>query len=247
MAKLTICKDCGETISKKAKSCPKCGAPNKNTSGCSKILLTIILLLTVPPLILIVTVSLSNNDSGFTSIEVFNKQQLNVRNGAGVDFKVIGVLDPGTLVSVKGNTSNGWYNIRVDGGFWEDSYEGWVNKKYVYSKSEFNIWKADYDKRISVEKAIANKNAWKTSDNKSMAYLMCEDWVKNRLKSPSSAEFPGVFDGKLENIIQTNQRYSIRSYVDSQNSFGAMLRTNFHCVTTQTSEGNWELNRLEIE
>lgn len=43
----------------------------------------------------------------------------------------------------------------------------------------------------------SDPNAWKTEDNKSMAYIMMEDFVKQRLKSPSTAEFPGVFDGKL--------------------------------------------------
>ena len=45
-----------------------------------------------------------------------------------------------------------------------------------------------------------DSNAWKTEDNKSMAYIMMEDFVKRRLKAPSTAEFPGVFDGKLDHV-----------------------------------------------
>jgi hypothetical protein len=63
-------------------------------------------------------------------------------------------------------------------------------------------------------------NAWKTEDNKSMAYIMMEDFVKQRLKAPSTAKFPGVFDGKLDHVTSLGgQKYRIVSYVDAQNSF----------------------------
>ena len=39
-------------------------------------------------------------------------------------------------------------------------------------------------------KTSSDPNAWKTEDNKSMAYIMMEDFVKQRLKSPSTAKFP---------------------------------------------------------
>ena len=45
-----------------------------------------------------------------------------------------------------------------------------------------------------------NPNAWKTEDNSIMAYIMMEGFVKRQLKSPGSAKFPGIFDGKLDHI-----------------------------------------------
>ncbi|MEX2363113.1 MAG: hypothetical protein WD597_05795, partial [Balneolaceae bacterium] len=68
-------------------------------------------------------------------------------------------------------------------------------------------------------------------DNKSMAYYMCEQWVKQRLKSPKTADFPSVFEGKFDNIFKDGAEYQIWSYVDSENSFGATLRTGFTCIT----------------
>lgn len=87
---------------------------------------------------------------------------------------------------------------------------------------------------------------WEQQDSKATAYRMCADWVKERLKSPSTAKFPGVFDGRLDDIVRTNQRYFIKSYVDAQNSFGAVVRTNWTCSTTQKSEGNWTLNKINL-
>ena len=74
----------------------------------------------------------------------------------------------------------------------------------------------------------SDPNAWKTEDNSIMAYIMMEDFVKQRLKSPSTAKFPGVFDGRADHVTALgNQTYRIVSYVDAQNSFGAMIRTQF--------------------
>ena len=90
-------------------------------------------------------------------------------------------------------------------------------------------------------------NAWKTEDNKSMAYIMMEDFVKRRLKSPSTAEFPGVFDGKLDHVTSLGgQKYRIVSYVDAQNSFGAQMRTKFIGEIQQLSYDQWQLISLNL-
>jgi len=91
-------------------------------------------------------------------------------------------------------------------------------------------------------------NAWKTEDNKIMAYIMIEDFVKQRLKSPGTAEFPGVLDGKIDHVTALgNQTYRIISYVDAQNSFGAMIRTKFIGEIKQTSDVRWQLISLNLK
>ena len=49
MAKLTKCKGCGEEISKKAKSCPKCGEPIKKTHWFTWLVLGIIVFVAINP------------------------------------------------------------------------------------------------------------------------------------------------------------------------------------------------------
>jgi hypothetical protein len=56
------------------------------------------------------------------------------------------------------------------------------------------------------------------------AYAWSEVLMKERLKSPASADFPAVAQ-KINDL--GGCRFYIRSYVDSQNSFGAMLRTRY--------------------
>lgn len=61
--------------------------------------------------------------------------------------------------------------------------------------------------------------------DKISACLVAEKLVKARLKAPSSAEFPA---GTAEcHALQNDRTWTIASYVDSQNGFGAMLRTHF--------------------
>lgn len=94
---------------------------------------------------------------------------------------------------------------------------------------------------------VSSGEDWRTEDNSIMAYYMMEEFVKKRLKTPTVAKFPGVFDGRSDHIkIIGNQRYAISSYVDSQNSFGAMLRTQFIGEIQQTSENDWVLIRLVL-
>ena len=63
-----------------------------------------------------------------------------------------------------------------------------------------------------------------------LAYNYAEDFVKKQLRSPSTAEFAGLFE-KRDHITKIGTReYRIQSYVDSQNGFGAMIRSNWSCT-----------------
>lgn len=59
------------------------------------------------------------------------------------------------------------------------------------------------------------------------AYLFAQDLIIEYLKSPSSAEFPGSSQIKL--VPLGNDRYYIDGYLDSQNGFGAQVRTKYQC------------------
>ncbi len=65
--------------------------------------------------------------------------------------------------------------------------------------------------------------------NKQLAYNYAMKYVKQKLKAPSSAEFPSLFD-RQEHITElSSTEYQINSWVESQNSFGVMIKTNFSC------------------
>ena len=55
-------------------------------------------------------------------------------------------------------------------------------------------------------------------------------FVSLKLKSPSTAIFPEKKDRIFHVIHLNGNKYSVVSWVDSQNSYGAMLRSNFMIV-----------------
>ncbi len=84
-----------------------------------------------------------------------------------------------------------------------------------------------------------------------MAKIMCEGFVEKRLKSPSSADFAGAFDGvKGANHINSDEKFhyfEMKSWVDAQNSFGAKIRTNFYCkIKNEIGTDQWVLIKLKM-
>lgn len=65
-------------------------------------------------------------------------------------------------------------------------------------------------------------------DNASEARAQCEDLVTTNLKAPASAEF-----GTIE-ATRSGGEWIVTGYVDAENSFGAMLRTDFQCTVRVT-------------
>jgi hypothetical protein len=61
--------------------------------------------------------------------------------------------------------------------------------------------------------------------------LACEALVKDKLRSPGTAEFGSIWDG--ENSTATDNgdgTWHVEGQVDSQNGFGAMVRSVFTCT-----------------
>lgn len=62
-------------------------------------------------------------------------------------------------------------------------------------------------------------------------YSNVKQEVLKDLKSPSTATFAEFEEIKYKD--NGDDTYIIQSYVDSQNSFGATIRTNFRCTVTE--------------
>lgn len=60
-------------------------------------------------------------------------------------------------------------------------------------------------------------------------YSGVKEYVKNNLKAPKTAEFPRPFEyqNHVKRIDENN--FIVTSWVDSQNSYGALIRTKFTC------------------
>ena len=76
------------------------------------------------------------------------------------------------------------------------------------------------------------------------AYDMAQVFVKRRLKSPATADFPGYRKVTVYPIKGAVDRYGIRGYADSQNGFGANIRTQYVCELQYMGGGNWRVTNL---
>jgi hypothetical protein len=63
----------------------------------------------------------------------------------------------------------------------------------------------------------------------------CEDSVKDRLKAPATAQF-----SEVETTPSGAESYDVAGAVDSENSFGALIRSHFTCKATLLDNGEWE-------
>jgi hypothetical protein len=79
------------------------------------------------------------------------------------------------------------------------------------------------------------RKPWNKEDHSAAALLMAQKLVTANLVAPASAKFPGaVWDNAIGHVRRNGQTYRIDSYVDSQNAFGAMLRTRYSVTLTRT-------------
>jgi hypothetical protein len=85
--------------------------------------------------------------------------------------------------------------------------------------------------------------AW-AGDNTSAAWIMCQDFAEQRLRAPSTAEFPWMSDADI-NYMGDGEFY-IRAYVDAENAFGAKLRNDFVCRIQHDEGKRWTLKNMEI-
>ena len=69
------------------------------------------------------------------------------------------------------------------------------------------------------------------------AKRVCQDFVKDRLKSPGSAEFSDV---AVSHVVDD---YTVTGAVDSQNLFGAVVRNTFTCQVRSDGD-QWRLTSL---
>lgn len=68
----------------------------------------------------------------------------------------------------------------------------------------------------------------------------CQQYVKDRLKSPSSADFSGEVATQSTGDEAT---YTVTGAVDAQNSFGAKIRNTFTCTVRRNGK-SWDLVSL---
>lgn len=86
----------------------------------------------------------------------------------------------------------------------------------------------------------------KKTDNSIMAWAMSHEFVRPMLKSPSTAKFGPFEESSVTHM--GDEKYRIVAYVDSQNSFGAMLRTYYTCeLKYKTDTEKWQMLDVKFQ
>ncbi len=78
---------------------------------------------------------------------------------------------------------------------------------------------------------------------KEIAWYGCQVAIESRLKAPKTAEFQRYSEKDIRYI--NDKIYYVYMYVDSQNGFGAMIRTDFTCQI-ELSENKDEYRILRL-
>lgn len=86
--------------------------------------------------------------------------------------------------------------------------------------------------------AVDHWRGGSTDDQSGYVKVACRDWVKDRLTSPATAKFSG------ESVSRTGNTYVVTGSVDSQNSFGAMIRNGYQCEAINDGSGSSSLVSL---
>ena len=120
-----------------------------------------------------------------------------------------------------------------------------------------------------------NQNSWENNDNSSDAYRIMKNYVKEKLKSPSTAKFPKISEISIEKTvteiddpyeliyilneindyntsfnfddfenINIYHAYIVKGYVDSQNGYGALIRTKYIGSVLQYGKNSWSLIQI---
>lgn len=97
----------------------------------------------------------------------------------------------------------------------------------LYLNPDSSIYQIKFADNILFEnnETLTNINDFiLTNQQKSRIQYEIQETIKKLLKSPSTAEFPNILEWYIEKV---DGEIIVRSYVDSQNGFGATIRSEF--------------------
>jgi hypothetical protein len=80
------------------------------------------------------------------------------------------------------------------------------------------------------------------------AWVIAQGFVRDSLKAPSTAEFPSGSKGTGRSVqYEGGCNHLVHGYVDAQNGFGAMIRTNYAVeVAFDAATDTWRLESIRM-
>jgi hypothetical protein len=95
----------------------------------------------------------------------------------------------------------------------------------------------------------SDDGAQNATDQRYGAFTVCKDFVEDRLKAPATAKFRNFFqdDGEVRVSDSGDGTFVVTSTVDSQNGFGALVRTGFICIVATEDGERFRLVDLALD
>ncbi len=80
------------------------------------------------------------------------------------------------------------------------------------------------------------------------AYIMSQEFVKRRLKAPSTARFPRFNDSDvIVTFSADTSKFTVLAWVEAQNAFGVFLRSSYLCSLWPTGGDNWKSDSVILD
>lgn len=247
---LKPCRECGKEVSADADTCPNCGVDQPTKSGlmatltksrsggrggcgggCGSLIALVILVGIIGSMFRGES-SDSSSPSGSSRADIrYVHQGTNVRAGRSTETEVITSLSPGDSVRI-GTQSNGWYEV----------YPGDAAQKLAANRLGYVYG------QLLASTPPSSRGGQRTGFNPTSkavdAWVMCQDFMEDRLQAPSSADYPCCYSDFV--TYEGDRVYEVRSYVDAENAFGAKLRRDFLCRVEYRGNDRWRLRDLQI-
>lgn len=127
-------------------------------------------------------------------------------------------IDDGYVHEINVNTSKG----RNYEYIYSDCDIIWIDNNRVYENEVRNDYQSTYNTDLP------NTGTEDVNDDElNICWALARDEVKAHLKSPSSAKFPFSYKNKDVLITKSGDIYTVKAWVEAENSFGTTLKNNF--------------------
>jgi hypothetical protein len=82
--------------------------------------------------------------------------------------------------------------------------------------------------------------------DKTRAFQMSRDFVKDRLRAPTTAEFPWATDDGVSVVDLGDCTFDVHAYVDAQNAFGAKIRNRYDVKLRYLGNEEWRASSVVV-
>ena len=253
---LINCPECNHEVSDQAATCPNCGyilktekttnvtsvaslpAKKKKKLGClfyCSIIILILMTITIVGAVLGNDTPSSNNNTNYgnqnaalstnapTSFAAKNINGLSNKQGEKIDK----ILSQCGLKDASSITAESSLDSRYKGKKGYILVIGNIKNVFVFLDKKQNVYKITYKNHTLYGKGKVKSTLndyCMTAEEQDTVRISCEEKIKEILTSPSTAEFS---DRNEWAFSKNKHTLLVQGYVDSQNGFGAMIRSDF--------------------